>query len=246
MGTDVSKKKNWKWILLYFILLFSFFKPRSLGVFFPTINLIYNYFPYVAFLFVVGLSLKKNKVSKIIYFIVLYLIILLFSTLINNGDISSCISTIVQVLTLSLIIDLGMKTHIDSLLEALEFLLYSLILLNFVSILMYPNGMYLDASGYRDNWLLGYKNIHILFILPAIAVSYVHSFYKKGKLTLRNYILLFISCFSLLLVDSSTSLVGILLISIFSLVKPLLKKCSFFNIKTYVFTSIFLFFSIVV
>lgn len=241
-----SKKKSRKLILGYLILLFSFFKPRSLSVFFPTINLVYNYFPYISFLFVFYMILKNNKVSKIIYFISIYFIILLFTTILNNGDFNNSLNIVFRVISLCLIVDYGIKKNPREFLNALEFILYILIVINFFSLFLFPKGMYIDASGYKDNWFLGYKNILILFILPALCVSYINAFYKYGKLKKRNYLLLIVSLISLFIADSSTSLIGIALFVILYMFKNIFKKANFLNIKFYALSSLVLFFSVVI
>lgn len=232
--------------LLYFFLLFPFFKPRSVFLYNSIINSCYYYLPFFCFFVIFCMSIKKNNFSKIIYYIILFLLILFISTLLNNGDVTSCIFTMLHIITLSLIVDYGIRYHSSSFLNAFEFLLTTLVIINLVSILMNPNGMYTDSSGYKDNWFLGYRNIHILFILPALLISYINSFYKYNKLTIKNYLLLLVSIISLVLVNSSTSLIGIAIITIFTVFSGFFNNIKLMNIKTYFLTYIVLFFGIVV
>ena len=58
---------------------------------------------------------------------------------------------------------------------------------NLISVIIFKDGMYVNSTvGYTENWILGYRNLHILYILPAILVSFINSYYKEGKLTIRN------------------------------------------------------------
>lgn len=91
------------------------------------------------------------------------------------------------------------------------------IIANLVTILVYPDGMYStveiidEGVGYEKNWLLGYKNPMIRFMLPACVVSHVLYGGDKGKKEWRAWGLTIISLVTTLLVDSSTGFGGMLL-----------------------------------
>lgn len=111
---------------------------------------------------------------------------------------------------------------------------------------MYVN----NVVGYTENWLLGYRNLHILYILPAITISFINSYFKKDKLSLRNYILIVASFMSLYITKSSTSMIGIFLVIVFIILSNIIKTDNkmykILNIKSYFITYIVLFFSIVI
>ncbi len=59
-----------------------------------------------------------------------------------------------------LIFDYWLRKKYSDFLKVLNLILVALILLNFVTILVFPQGMY-ETALYKANWILGYKNSHL-------------------------------------------------------------------------------------
>lgn len=242
-------KKNDLKFILFLILIFPFFRITYLTANFAIVNKIYLVFQILAFLIIVFILTKnKNfKLSKVNLVIILYFIVLNFSTILNNASIFECLYLSFRVITFCLIVEYGLRFDTENFLKAVKYYFVFSVLLNFLSILIYPNGMYIDKNvGYHQNWILGYKNIHILFIIPAILFSFLYSYYKFNKLKLRNYLFLLISIVSIIMVDSSTSLVGLLTITAFIIFNKLFNKDRIFNIKNYLIFIVSLFLGIIV
>ena len=176
----------------------------------------------------------------------IFLIILNFSTFINDANMFDSLYLSFKVITLCLIVEYGLKYHKRVFLKAISCYLMFLVYTNFITVLLYPKGMYIDNIGYYQNWLLGYKNIHILFILPAILFSFLHSYIYYGTLRKHNYLFLIVSIISVILANSSTSLVGLGIVLIFVLFKNLFNKTLILNIKNYVLVTGVAFFGIII
>lgn len=232
--------------ILYIFLLFPFFKITYFVSNFSRAELIYKILQIIATVIILFLVLRKGKYSKIINYILFYLIVFIFSTFLNKGELSGSFFLSLRTIILCLIVDYGLRTNTKVFLSAFEVLLSILVYTNFMSIVIFRNGMYINEIGYTENWILGYKNLHILYILPALLVSFLHSYYSKNRLFLRNYLLLIISFLSLLIVNSSTSLIGVILILFYLLFYKTINKFSLFNIKNYFLIYIVLFMSIVI
>lgn len=71
-----------------------------------------------------------------------------------------------------------------------------LIGLDFISMLLYPNGMYADAL-YSLNWVLGYKTARLVFSLPCCVLATVVSVNKYSKITWKAYICYVVSVYTL-------------------------------------------------
>lgn len=240
------KKVDIKNFVLFFLLLLPFFESEFITINLPKFNLLFNILKLISFLIILILIIINKKISKIIIAIAIYLLILIISTVQNNADISQCINRIFNIITVCLIIDYGLKKETNVFLVSFETLLSLLIYINLLTIIFNPMGMYCDKLGNCLNWFLGYKNSHILFILPSILVSFTNSYYKKNHLTINNYILLVVSILTLILNKSSTSLVGIFIIIILIIFTKNLKLTKVFNIRNYFISYIILFFSIIV
>lgn len=239
------KRKDIANFILYFVLLFSFFKPDYFNYNFIFLSKIYIILQILSGMTVIVLILIKKKYPTIINYILLFLIILLFSTYINDGNITNCLKSVLQIIILSLIVDYGIKNDTKTFLNSFEFLLFILSFINLITILIYPTGQYVNSTGYYANWFLGYKNTHILFIIPLVLISISNSYFKFNKLRIRNYIVILMSIISTILVANSTGLVGLLIIILFVVLPKSIENSKIFNILNYFIVYILSFISII-
>jgi O-antigen ligase len=231
--------------MFYLFLLFPFFKP-SFFTTIPIINKIYNLFQILNFLIIILFTLKERKISKINLLISGFIILLIISTIFNNGNLEEAIILGLKVISLCFLVDYGIKKNTKEFLKAFELLLSLLIYINFISLFLYPSGMYVNlANGYKSNWFLGFKNSHVLYILPAVLISIINSNIEKEKLSLRTLILIIISFLSVLVVKSSTSIVAMIMLILFLMFKKIIKSHNF-NLKNYLIYYLIAFFSIII
>jgi O-antigen ligase len=89
-----------------------------------------------------------------------------------------------------------------------------LVLINFLTIVAFPGGLYkiqsYQATPYTC-WFLGYKNPQVRFLLPYIALSLARNIIQHGRLSQLTYIRLGIAVFTTLFLKSTTGLVGTVL-----------------------------------
>lgn len=247
MKDIILPKKTIRLYLLYIFLLLPFFEMPYLFTINSTIGTIYKFHKIISGLLIILLVLKKRTYSKVINYIVLYLIVLTISTFSNSGDFQYLFTLVLGILTLSLITDYGLKNHTDYFLGAFETMLSIMIYLNFITIILNPNGLYMATDTfYTENWLLGYRNSLILYVLPALLCSVIISYKNHGKLLFRTKILFLVSVVSTILSGSSTLLVGLFLIFVFMFFRKIFTSKKVLNVKTYVITYIISFLGIII
>lgn len=247
MKDIILSKKSIRLYLLYIFLLLPFFEMPYLFILSSTIGSIYKIHKIISGLLIIFLVLKDRKYSKIINYIVLYLLVLIISTMANNGDYQYLFSLVLGILTLSLITDYGLRNHTNYFLKAFELMLSILVYMNFLTIVLNPNGLYIATDTlYSENWLLGYRNSLILYVFPALLCSAINSYRKKERLLLRTKFLFTISLISTILSGSSTLLVGLFLIFIFMFFKKIFIYRKILNTKTYLVSYIAMFFGIII
>lgn len=122
---------------------------------------------------------------------------LLLSTIINGGDIRTCILTILGFLAVALIYETWSE-NVEDLVFTLMPLMELLVYANFITVLLFPNGMYQWETDYGWNtdlcWLLGYRTGTILYLLPACMVAFLYRQYGGGRLReLGIYLVSFIT-----------------------------------------------------
>ncbi|PWJ51560.1 O-antigen ligase [Faecalicatena contorta] len=90
-------------------------------------------------------------------------------------------------------------------LDLMKLLIYG----NFLSMILFPNGLY-ASSVYQENWLLGYKNIFVIQIIPALTILFLSYIEKKEKIDWKVYLLIVVSLLSMIASFSTTGLICIL------------------------------------
>lgn len=244
---DYNRKNGLLYTVLYILLIIPLFKPNCISALYPSINSFYNYYLILSAVVITTMYFINCRISKNMFLLMLFLLILFFSTVINKGDIYSCLLSILKTLSISFLIDFSISKKSYRVLQAFEFVLSTLVYINFLSLFIYPNGMYIsNVSGYYHNWFLGFKNIHILYILPAILFSYLNDYLKDKNSSLKTKTLIFVSTISIVKVWSATGLVGLFLILLFSLFQKKIVTSMLFSLKNYIIFTLSAFFGVVI
>lgn len=216
--------------------------------------------PYINFLFgkyikvlqlidillILIIYIKDNMSTKNIIYVLLFLSSILFSNLLNSINLISIFFYIFRLLGIFLFFDFGMRHDSDNFILLSKKYFQIICLLNFLSILMYPNGFFVNADGYTSNWLLGFKNSHIEYILMSLTFSGIYCIKKYNKFDFNFYFNLIISIISTLLVKNSTGMVGMIIIIFYLIFKSKIDNLKIANALTYFNTYLLLFFSIVI
>lgn len=116
------------------------------------------------------------------------------------------------------------------------------IYINFITLIVFPDGMYLTETT-NLNWFLGYDNTHVVFLLPAFLIALIYMELTNKKL--RSIILIFVIIVSCLMRGSATTVMGIAIFTI--LLIPILRNnTKYFNYKNYMIIILVIFIAIVI
>ncbi len=173
-------------------------------------------FVLAALLVTVSLIRKKSITVDIIWLIVfagsLFLI-----TLILRGNIYQFFATNSGVLGLCLLAYYYISNDkLNVFLDAF-IVLEALVYINLLTTFLFPKGMY-STSLYTANWLLGYKNPQIRFILPVLGVSFIRGLEKRDRIGLSSLVLFACAALTMLKVNSTTGILAVAFFGILSLV----------------------------
>lgn len=228
----------------YFIIFLILLKPASFNFISPILDIASNVLRVFAGLVLVLLFIINKKLSKITISIVAYEAVIGIATVINyrNADFKAYVLGCVSILTMIIAVELGINNNVKIMLVSLMRVLELLVFANFITILVYPNGMY--TSTYKANWLLGYDNCHILTILPLLCISLIVFTFQNNYFEL--ILSLIISCVTIIIRWPATSLVGMFIFLFFALLPLFRNKTNFFNVLSYSVTSIIIFLIIVI
>ena len=113
-----------------------------------------------------------SKVSLFFVGIVFFEVWRVLATIYCGGNYTSLFIAILNALAICLVVEMGLKTDPDALLDGASFTLGLFVLINFATVLLFPQGMY-EFNTFTQNYFLGYRNNSIMLFFPAIIFSIV-------------------------------------------------------------------------
>lgn len=210
-------------IYLFFLLL-PFMEPYIFSAQYGHIHWLFRILKIVSsfiILFTVIYKVKKDsgylgkfiKKSSIGRWWIVFWIYLVVNTL-AQGDITRDFKIgVLSVICIFLLIFDNMDAP-HKLLNVLMFWLEILIYANFVSMLLFPNGMYVSMStGNTENWILGYDNFFEQTFIPALVIGIMYAYLYKRYI--RIGILVVIIHLSAFITFPGTLIVALIFIDFF-------------------------------
>lgn len=225
------KKEDIKYFVITIILLFCFFEPQIITIkeisSVSKIYLIFKYISYFVSIFFTIDLIKNKKFSKNLVGICLFSLVVVVSTAINRSSlIVVAIKYILNIVSFSINLYYLLLHNEKMGIQGIRFIFNVLVFINFCTLLLYPDGMYMDVSTNTNaNWFLGYDNLHILYILPCLFFNLLYN-KKNNKLSIISVIMVLICYYSCIVRFSATSLCGLLMITLY-----FIPKIKFFVIK---------------
>lgn len=161
---------------------------------------------------------KKLVINNLSITIILYEVVLCVSTIKSGVGIQNVlvngIGTIVFCLFINFVLSVNSSLCIRVLYNVCELLIW----INVLTLLLFPNGLYvpngLDIDIFdavKKHYFLGHQNNMIIYSLPAITLGKIRKEIDKSFSEYRFYFLVFISLFFVIRVWSAVSIVGLFL-----------------------------------
>lgn len=135
---------------------------------------------------------------------------------------------------------------LESIIRSIFAVLSILAIINFISLLLFPDGLYVTGATNQasENWVLGFKNKHIVFFFPLI-LSTLYLCALDG-VKVDKVIVLLIVGLSIAIAGSGTAIACLAVAFIFVLASFTKGKHSPFNARTYFLVSLALFVAVVI
>lgn len=193
---------------------------------------------------IIGIYILRFKFNWFTLLLILYCLFGAFSTYMGNySSLDLYIKTYIPILALVFYIDMGLNYNKFYVLDGINFTFLLFIIINFLTIILFPNGLY-DDGLYSNNWFFQYDNTHIFMYIPALMVSYILKEIDEKK-RMIFFIELTIITLCTLYCNSATSLVGLSILWIFLLMKKHFIKSKIFNSSNFFILYMLIFFIIV-
>lgn len=195
---------------------------------------------YICTVFIIFLSLfylfKFGKINTFSILTFFYFFFTLFSSIINNTLSIGIFFSIFIMLAFTYVISLHTNNFLE-LIKALYYLYSFVVVINFLTMIILPNGIYL-GNNLDPIYFLGGKNSIQMVVLPAIPIILIYSYYIYNRMKFMPIIILLTCVTSLYLSTSGTSIVIFVCMICFLL---LYKKLSLtFNFYLIIYIALFL------
>lgn len=178
---------------------------------------------YIFAILIAGIMLIENRfnLSNALKLLCTFFIFLCFSTIIHKNSLGLVINYIGKSLIFSIVMEYAIRNRCYKILDTLEILLEIIIIINFITIIVFPNGLYVNSTEYivnSENWFMGFKNVHIRTMLPTVALSISNSYRKLNKIGTNSIFIVFLVFISVILINSSTAIVGMTIFILLTIV----------------------------
>ena len=242
-------KTKIKRLIITIILMFGFFEPQ----YFLSANIkwvciiydVFKLFSYFVSAFLFLILVKNKKIPKTVILLIFFIFTLIISTMINR--ISLLIPAVLycyNIFSICVCMYYLLLKDKNTFIKGMRFIFNTLVFINFITIIMFPAGMYEDiTTNTGANWFLGYDNMHIIYLLPCIFFNYVYNEINKRN-SLISYFMISVCYISCIIRFSATSLVGMTILGLYFV--PFFKEFIKNNYKKIVIVILVLNFLIVI
>lgn len=241
----INKKKLGMFVIFIIILIINIPIPFFLK--FNNLKNTYNIMQILIFIFLLILLMKNRYIEKMFILICLYYISYIFSTFINSGSIEYCLyimKCMIPCINLISLIFLFYKKYNKQLLAATSIFLIVAIIINFVTILLFPDGLYI-GNNTNEHYFLGQRNDLIEYILPCLLCFSIYNFkYKTSKLIFCIFNL--ICMFSVILTWSANAMIALTIYYVYLFFFYIKKKDNVFSPLNIYLISFFTSYSIII
>lgn len=192
-------------------------------------------------LVVITTALIYRYTNLFILWLIVYEMITLFSAIIHNTITLGIFYSMITLICICIYITFALN-NFNQLIKGLYFLYSSIIIINFILMLLYPDGISETIQG-NSIHLLGGKNAIQMIVLFTIPIVFLYSYSKYKKITIFPLMVITVCILSMYFSKSGNGIALSILFTIFIIFH---KKIPCISFRTYFFIYVLSFFSIVV
>lgn len=236
--------------LICMLLLIPYIRPPYIDYIGGRIYQIYVLALYASIIIIyIWYLLFRRKFSTFIFIVSAYEGILMLATYRNHGIRISAIIEFLTYTSICMLVELLLDEGGLFCTSIFSIVLDILILLNFLTIILYPDGLYTTISNQLyKNWFLGLANLHVQLILAACFFSMASSILKYGKfkISVHNLFIFLFGIISVIMTGKATPFIVLSVIMIYFIFSRQLEISRFMNGYTVIVTNLVLFIGIAV
>ena len=150
--------------------------------------------------------MKKYKISRLVVWEGIFFAILMYSTILSKGNIVSCISTTIAILTITIITEIGVRKDLKEYINVLA--------ISYMVNLAIDSFQIFSGIGFEPTtnaaWLGG-DNFAIFAVLPMMGIIILNSYIQKNKIDLACLIIVAVSGAAKFYTFAGTSMIALVI-----------------------------------
>lgn len=199
------------------------------------VDTIFLYWKLAAFVIIIGAWSLHGKIDKVLLSLFLFLVLDCVVTTINKGNISQMYINAITLFAMAIMFMSAAKNGSYRFVKVASITLEILIIINFLTIFLFPEGLY-NFTSVNHHYFLGSRNVMMRTIFPGVCFSILRSKIETNKLSFRTIVVMVATGASLVLVWSATALFAYALFCILLLLFRFRVIPKWFTVKTcYIF-----------
>ena len=203
---------NQKWLkvkrrsLIYAFICIPCLEPVSIQSI-SHVKLIFNTWRVLAFIAVVIYAcIKKYKISNLVVWESIFFAILMYSTILSKGNIVSCVSTTIAILTITMMTEIGIENDLKEYIRVLA--------ISYMVNLAIDSFQIFSGIGFESTtnaaWLGG-DNFAIFAVLPMMGIIILNSYIQKNKIDLACFIIVTVPGVAKFYTFAGTSMIALVI-----------------------------------
>lgn len=198
--------------IVIFILLMPYFKPGSFQYIAPTMDTIFNGLKIAAAITVIilytkNVIIRRRNISFIIC-ILIWQLFMVFSAYINGKNLQTSMINAATIVSLCMLVDNFIKENAHEFFNSLFYLIFILVITNFIGIILYPDGVATTDYYYYPVNFLNIDNLLSPILILGVVISVIHIWYERKRAL--SYLLIIVSVLTTIMLWSATGVVGML------------------------------------
>lgn len=228
--------------IIIFVIMLSYCYTKN----FPLLDTIISQVTLLFCILIIVFYLLNFEISKISLYFILYLAMLMVSTLLGkNSSLYLLFTQYYRIVAIFFYLDYGLKYYCKNIVNSFYWALSLLVLINFYTLIKFPNGLYASRN-HSKNWFFNNYNSHILTFLPTLMFMFIKNKLLDIKLTIYDLSIISIITYCVFKCFSATSVVAYSVLLLYLLFSKYIDKFDIFNIKNYFLIYIAIFFGIII
>ncbi len=195
------KKSNWRIAASSAAVFAVCVDIQYISYLYPGISTLQNYGGIIVALISIISLLYRRKIQfpRVVYLYALSVLIVIASTIFQGGNVIACIANFLPMLDIVLVLETNKSNvkNIYTILNTWKWLLLIFVLIDLLTEIMFPDGLYASRY-YTDCWLLGYKTNRYVLAFPLMLIWGYKELKGNRKLNLSFYLIVllcFVDCY---------------------------------------------------